>query len=253
MLTDIIKLKVPHVNSQNSFNILLHVTILFLILSLFFRFYICGITTNMINKEINHIISASIKSSGSKIDQIKSKINSYKQVKDNLLEMYKITTNEQQKKEISNKISDVKNIMNNLKILVPKFTELSNKNMINQDTINSITNKIKNNFSYDYYVNIFSKQDPTRKQLNDYVFFYTNIINAVLILTIILFGFYLRKTNSMGMDEMKLIFFENILTFVCVGVVEYLFFTKIALKFIPAPPSTMYRSFVNSLKKHLIV
>jgi hypothetical protein len=254
MLTDIIKLKVPHVNSQNSFNILLHVTILFLILSLFFRFYICGITTNMINKEIDHIISDSIKSSSSNIDQIKSKINSYKQVKNNLLAMHKTTNNKQQKKEISNKISDVKNIMNNLKILVPEFTEISNKNnMINEDIINNITNKINNNFSYDYYVNLFSKEDTSRKQLNDYVFFYTNIINSVLILTIILFGFYLRKTNSMGMNEMKLIFFENILTFACVGVVEYLFFTKVALKFIPAPPSTMYTSFVNSLKKHSIV
>lgn len=250
MITNIIKLKVPQVNSSNSFNILLHVTILFLILSLFFRFYICEITTNIINKEIDHIISDSIKSSSSNLDQIKSKINSYKEVKDNLLKQYDTINSQAEKTEIKNKLSGVKNAINNLKILVPQFIESPDNNMISKDAIFSFAKEFNNNFSYDYYYKLFSSQDTTRKEINNYVFFYMNIINSILILTLISFGFYLHKTNLMEIDEMKLIFFENILTFICVGVVEYLFFTKVALKFIPAPPSTIYTSFVNSLKKH---
>jgi hypothetical protein len=166
MITDIIKLKMPHVNSSNSFNILLHVTILFLILSLFFRFYICGITTKMINKEIDHIISDGVKSSSGKLDEVKSKINNYKQVKDDLLKQFNMIQDVEQKKEIKNKIAGVKNIMNNLKMLVPQLSETTNKTMFNLDTMNNFVNKVKGNFSYDYYVKLFSNQDETRKEIN---------------------------------------------------------------------------------------
>lgn len=251
MITDIIKLKEPRVNSPNSFNILLHVTILFIILSLFFRFYISNVTSNAVNKEIDHIIGTSIKNSSGKLDQIKLKIDSYKQVKNDLMSQYETTNDFNKKTELKNKISEVKNIMNNLKILIPQFNESFNNKIIDENTINNLTNTINNNFSYDYYVKLFSNEDETRKQINNSLFFYINIINSLLIITLILFGFYLHKTNLMEIDEMKLIFLENILTFIFVGVVEYLFFTKVALNFIPAPPSTIYTSFVNSLNKHI--
>jgi hypothetical protein len=42
---------------------------------------------------------------------------------------------------------------------------------------------------------------------------------------------------------------ENIITFMFVGLVEYLFFTQIAFKYIPAPPSTMVSTLVNAFKE----
>jgi hypothetical protein len=42
---------------------------------------------------------------------------------------------------------------------------------------------------------------------------------------------------------------ENLIVFAFVGAVEYFFFTKIAMKFIPAPPSLMVRTFVESVQK----
>jgi hypothetical protein len=42
---------------------------------------------------------------------------------------------------------------------------------------------------------------------------------------------------------------ENVIIFACVGVIEYLFFTKVALKFVPAPPSLLVTSLINKFKE----
>lgn len=41
---------------------------------------------------------------------------------------------------------------------------------------------------------------------------------------------------------------ENLIVFAFVGVVEFLFFTRIAMKFIPAPPSLMVSTFIDTFK-----
>ena len=72
------------VNPTLSFNILLHVTILFTILSLFFRYYISKVSSNAINNEVKHLIEKNIKKAKPSIEQIKNKISEYKKIKDNL-------------------------------------------------------------------------------------------------------------------------------------------------------------------------
>ena len=47
------------------------------------------------------------------------------------------------------------------------------------------------------------------------------------------------------------ILLENGLTFLFVGLVEYLFFTRVALHYIPSKPSAMANSFFESLEKNL--
>jgi len=44
---------------------------------------------------------------------------------------------------------------------------------------------------------------------------------------------------------------ENVVLFVAIGVVELIFFLKIALKFVPAPPSYMNQQVIDTLKEHL--
>ena len=45
---------------------------------------------------------------------------------------------------------------------------------------------------------------------------------------------------------------ENIVTFLFIGIVEYLFFVNVAFKYIPAPPSLLTASFVNKFKSELV-
>ena len=44
---------------------------------------------------------------------------------------------------------------------------------------------------------------------------------------------------------------ENIIVFAFIGIVEYTFFTKIALKFIPVPPSLLINTIINKFKSTL--
>lgn len=44
---------------------------------------------------------------------------------------------------------------------------------------------------------------------------------------------------------------ENIVIFIFIGIVEYMFFTKVASQYVPAPPSLLASSFFESAKRHL--
>ena len=45
---------------------------------------------------------------------------------------------------------------------------------------------------------------------------------------------------------------ENIITFIFIVLVEYLFFVNVAFKFVPAPPSLLTNSLINKFKTSLI-
>lgn len=69
---------------------------------------------------------------------------------------------------------------------------------------------------------------------------------GICILALVMYIVY----NSCGQcAPLKHIFMENVIVFACVGVVEYLFFTKVALKFVPAPPSLLVTSLINKFKE----
>jgi hypothetical protein len=69
---------------------------------------------------------------------------------------------------------------------------------------------------------------------------------GICILALVIYIVY----NSCGQcAPLKHIFMENVIVFACVGIVEYLFFTKVALKFVPAPPSLLVTSLINKFKE----
>lgn len=71
-------------------------------------------------------------------------------------------------------------------------------------------------------------------------------IVGVCILALVMYIVY----NSCGQcAPLKHILMENAIVFACVGVVEYLFFTRVALKFVPAPPSLLVTSLINKFKE----
>lgn len=45
------------------------------------------------------------------------------------------------------------------------------------------------------------------------------------------------------------ILLENTATFILVGILEFLFFTRIAMKFVPAPPTLMLKTIINRFKE----
>jgi hypothetical protein len=72
---------------------------------------------------------------------------------------------------------------------------------------------------------------------------------GVIILALVLYVVY----NSCGQCvPLKHIIVENIIVFICVGIVEYLFFTRVALKFVPAPPSLLVTSLINKFKTTVV-
>ena len=204
MIKDLMKIQMPQVTATLSFNVLLHVTILFTILSIFFMKYITVITSKIINKEINHIVSDNMDNLNSQINEIKNNIS----------------------ENIDDRLVNINNIL--------KIKEKV---------------KFENIFSYDYYSKLFSKEDKTRKSINNEVFFYIKFTNILLILFLLLFTFYLIRTNAINTHQIKEICIENVLTFILVGVFEYLFFTNVALKYIPTKPSLLFTSLLNGLKK----
>ena len=89
--------------------------------------------------------------------------------------------------------------------------------------------------------------------------FYTNNLNARLmteaismcvIITIAFIGSYVALRFSCGFcREIFSLLIENLFTFTLIGVIEYLFFTKVASKYVPTAPSF----FVNFLLKQVLI
>jgi hypothetical protein len=266
MISDLTKLKIPEVNSTLSFNILLHVTILFTILSLFFTHYITKISSKIINNEIKHIVEDNISKSSESINKMKEKLFENIILQNNLIEQFENSDNNNEKITLKNQIETTYNIINDLKdkvdLEVPSnlISQLNLKdNLISQlnlpaNIINNLKDKIKSEnvkqyFPYDYYHSLFSKEDPMRQSVNNEVLFYIKFTNILLILFLLLFAFYLLKTKSITMDQIKEIGIENILTFICVGAIEFLFFTNVAMKYIPTDPSLISKSLIGFLRK----
>ena len=109
---------------------------------------------------------------------------------------------------------------------------------------------LKKYISYNYYKNKFSKEDFTKKYINKQIYFYIFIFNIFLIIILCLFIGYLLITKSIEIDEIKILVLENILTFILVGIFEYLFFMNIALKYIPIQPHLLIKFFIDDFIKN---
>ena len=70
-----------------------------------------------------------------------------------------------------------------------------------------------------------------------------------LLVFVVIVAIVISKANC-GKISVIEILSENILIFMFVGVVEFLFFTKIIINYIPAHPSTLTNIFVEQLKAY---
>ena len=250
--------------SKLSLNIILHVTILFTILSWLFMLYISKITSVFINNELEHIIKSnfdkllyiskgvpiipSISGQGlisSITNSIVTNLTTSIQTEINII----INSNP----TIQNLAATNANLVSQLKQTTNSTIQQgiqSNINMVNSQIDLNIKNIIIN-FNYDYYINVFKQQDNTRIFFNETLFNNIKIINMLLVIFVIFYIFISIKSEALNMSEVLEVFTENIITFIFVGGVEFWFFTNVASKYVPAPPSLIFISFFNSLKKYL--
>lgn len=215
-------------NPKFALNILIHVAILFTILSLFFSKFISKVASNAINNEIQHIIESSISSSKDYKQQL---LDKYNELKKNALINDELINND--------KIQNIKRLLEqipNTNINIPSF---------------SIDDLVKNiDYStFDYYLKLFSKEDRTRQNVNTQVFNKIMTANIIIVIFVIIISILFIYNKMVSFNEFKHIMIDNIVTFIFVGIVEVIFFINIALKFIPAPPSLIYTSFIDSMKE----
>ena len=96
----------------------------------------------------------------------------------------------------------------------------------------------------------YSKPNSTTKEYNTWLK-RVNII-IVLVLVVNFFILWLLMRFSCGRcAPVKQIFAENIFLFICIGIVEVIFFLKVASKFVPVTPSFMVNTIIDGLKKNL--
>ena len=96
----------------------------------------------------------------------------------------------------------------------------------------------------------YSKKDPLVEMHNKWLF-RSIIMSNIGLCVIVVLAIILLMFNCGQCIPIKDILIENGMTFFFVGIIEFLFFTHIALKFIPSPPSVLVNAFFDNLKKNI--
>ncbi len=226
-------------------NIVLHITILYTILANFFMFYIANITTDAINNELKHAVDDAFKPLIKNKNEITNKINELKAQYNLLL---KLTDNKDL--QYFSKINDIKLQIENLTFLNYSAPVLNYSTGISNFDVNNLSNYFKN-MSFDYYLDLFNTDAPLRKAVNAQLFSQIQIVNVLLVLFLFVFIGTLLYSGGISYDIVWHLIIENVITFIFVGIIEFAFFLKIAIKFIPAPPSLIFKSLLSSIKTGL--
>ena len=116
---------------------------------------------------------------------------------------------------------------------------------------NIINTDIDGRTGLDIIADQYSKPSAVVEEHNKWIQITSIEIITVLVccLIVVLLVLKVSCNKCTGiMDILK----ENIITFIFVGIVEYLFFTKIAFKYVPAPPSTLVTTLLETFKKNLV-
>ena len=228
-------------------NIILHITILFTILTNLYIYYAANKSADIINNNISHIINDQFTNVLNNNSEVSTKIRELYTKYTELIELYNSNTLLQSELNIvKNKITDISLQLNNLYFI----NNISSSETSTQFDFNSI-NQFFKSFSFDYYLNLFNTDNQTRKLTNNLLFSNLKIINILLIIFFIIFTGTLYGIGAITLHAIMYIFIENIITFIFVGLIEVLFFYNVILKYVPISPSLLISSFISSLKKLL--
>lgn len=140
--------------------------------------------------------------------------------------------------EISKKAFD-NEISNGVEKLVKKFA-----GHVKDEKIKEHLKKVP----YDFFIDMYKEQSEYVSIQNDWLF-YTLKVSLVVSWTLLIFIIFLLKSKCGENIDIFNIVKNNCTTFIFVGLVEYMFFTNVATKFIPMEPSVLTDTFFSEIKK----
>lgn len=139
---------------------------------------------------------------------------------------------------VNNELSNI--ISKETTKMLDKLSEKTNNNNINWKFIVSEVEKLKKEYTHELpYIT-----EHNKKLLKHTVCFL--IIFATVILFMTTYA-YMKNIKI----RLKFIFAENFIIFFFVGIIEFLFFTEIASKYIPVTPDTATLAVVNRVKERI--
>ena len=242
-------------------NVAIHVLILFTILAVFFMVYISGLTESLLRHEIDDAIEKLGEVLTGKarelttIPKIQNNIKSAENEKfmSMVHESHDIATfgnmfgmNEGRVMDTENDFRgmDEESIIDALNGQVSEGTQFATSNIRSQlaSVLNSDTlNRLKKSYS---------TPDPVVTKNNNWLFgsiILTNIALLVLV-TIVILSVKYQCGQCVPIGHILLV---NLVTFTFIGCVEVLFFTKVAIKYLPVKPSAITQTFFDSLRQNL--
>ena len=200
-------------------NILLHCLIVVIFLTIFFWVYISKVIKGSLNNEVDGAIHRNVPKLMNYLDTYDVNKIDWDGVDDYI-----------------NTMDSTDNVKNSLRNFA-KEMRLFGKIPWNKDVFNKVAKEYSGEDS-----DIISNN---RKLI---------IINILLILAVfivfIIFVIYYKK-NGYEINWKHLLI-ENVILFALIGVVEYLFFTRVASKYIPTSASFISASLIDSVKNQLI-
>jgi hypothetical protein len=200
---------------QFTLNCFLHITILFFFLFYLFTFLIAPAAQNGFKSEFNHIIH-------DLIDHTISEPIDLDTMSDSELDTLLLKIPGYNSLDSLSKLS--------IKLNIKTFYTLLKKNPY----------IIKN------YIKEYSSPNFLIKQHNDDIYTYGYAIILFLTLTTIILCCVFKYFYPTDINLSKLII-ENSITFIFIGIGEYWFFTNYALKFIPAAPSLLSNTAIDTI------
>jgi len=106
-----------------------------------------------------------------------------------------------------------------------------------------------NNIPYDKLKEYYKKKDIFQQNNNAWLTESLIITNLCLLIIVTGSIFLMSYICNIKIDIKELILL-NVYTFVGIGIVEYLFFTHVALNYVPTPPSLLINTIINNSKKY---
>jgi len=106
-------------------------------------------------------------------------------------------------------------------------------------------------FPFDKFEKRYSQPTEFIEERNYFIKLGAIITSIIGIIGIILILFVLKNTCGICVPISHIIT-ENLVTFLFIGIVEYLFFVNVAFKFVPAPPSLLVKTLISKFKETLL-
>ena len=119
----------------------------------------------------------------------------------------------------------------------------------NKKKYGNLINGPLNLIPYKRLKEFYSKQDKFQKMNNSWVtesLIMTNLFLFILVVGSIFLMSYICDININILEIIQI----NIFTFLGIGIVEYLFFTRVALDYVPTSPSLLFNSIISNTKKY---